>query len=410
MINKTTHYINESSLCIDVIFSSNVNLTKNFLVERTLDETCHHNIIYRTLNFNILLDVPYLREIWDYKNANIECIQKSIYNFDWTRAFQNRNCNEKCKILSETLLNIFHNFIPHKIKKFDYKTPEWINRSIKLSLKKRSKLTKRYHSNPTANNKEALDFQAKECTSLIIESKERFIAKMSAKLDNPKTVPKTYWSIINKFLSNKKTPIIPPVLVNGELVSDFEQKANLFNNYFASQCTPIKNGSKLPNFSYKTEKILTSFDIKDDDILSIIKNLNVDKAHGWDQISIRMIKTCDDAITIALKLIFKFMINEGVFPDDWKKNNVVLIHKKESKNLIKNYRPISLLPIFSKVFEKLVFNMLFNFFLQYKLFTPCQSGFIPGDSCVLQLLSITHEIQKSFDCNPLTDMRGTFLP
>ena len=93
---------------------------------------------------------------------------------------------------------------------------------------------------------------------------------MSAKLDNPKTVPKTYWSIINKFLSNKKT-IIPPVLVNGELVSDFEQKANLFNNYFASQFTPIKNASKLPNFSYKTEKTLTSFDIKDDDILSVIK-------------------------------------------------------------------------------------------------------------------------------------------
>ena len=45
---------------------------------------------------------------------------------------------------------------------------------------------------------------------------------MSAKLDNPKTVPKTYWSIINKFVSNKKTPIIPPVFVNGELVSDFE--------------------------------------------------------------------------------------------------------------------------------------------------------------------------------------------
>ena len=78
MINKTTHYINESSLWIDVIFSSNVNLTKNFLVEQTLDETCHHNIIYRTLNFNIPLAAPYLREIWDYKNANIESIQKSI--------------------------------------------------------------------------------------------------------------------------------------------------------------------------------------------------------------------------------------------------------------------------------------------------------------------------------------------
>ena len=50
----------------------------------------------------------------------------------------------------------------------------------------------------------------------------RFIAKMSAKLDNPKTVLKTYWSIINKFLNNEKAPILPPVLVNGELVSDFE--------------------------------------------------------------------------------------------------------------------------------------------------------------------------------------------
>ena len=207
-------------------------------------------------------------------------------------------------------------------------------------MRKQSKLTKRYDGNPTAHNKETLDFQAKEQTSLIIESKERFIAKMSTKLDNPKTFPKTYWSIINKFLSNKKTPIIPPVLGNGELVSDFEQKANLFNNYFASQCTPIKNSNKLPNFSCKNEKILSSFDIKDDDILLIIKYLNVDKAHGWDQLSVRMIKTCGDAITFPLKLIFKSMINKGVFPDDLKKSNAVPIHKNESKKISLKITPL----------------------------------------------------------------------
>ena len=84
MIGKPTDYINESSL----IFSSNVNLTKNCGVEQSLYEICHHNIIYGTLNFNIPLPHPYFREIWDYKNANIECIQKSIYNFDWTVAFK----------------------------------------------------------------------------------------------------------------------------------------------------------------------------------------------------------------------------------------------------------------------------------------------------------------------------------
>ena len=101
---------------------------------------------------------------------------------------------------------------------------------------------------------EAIDFQAKECVSLNTASKERFIAKII-----PKTVPKTYWSIINKFLSNKTTPIIPPVLVKGEIVSAFQQKAFLFSNYFAFQCTPIKNDSKLQNFSYKTEKSTNLF-------------------------------------------------------------------------------------------------------------------------------------------------------
>ena len=127
----------------------------------------------------------------------------------------------------------------------------------------------------------------------------------------------------------------------------------------------------------------------------------MDKAHGWDQLSIRMIKTCADAVTFPLKLVLKSMINEGVFPSYWNKSNVVPIHKKDSKNLIKIYEPISLLPIISKVFERLVFNMLFNFFFQ--------SGFIPGDSCVSQLLSITHGIYKSFDCHPPTGMRATFL-
>ena len=94
---------------------------------------------------------------------------------------------------------------------------------------------------------------------------------MSAKLDNPESLLKTYWSIINKFLSNKKIPFILPILVNGELLSDFKQKANIFNDHFASLCTPIKNGSKLPSFSHKTEKRLTLFDTKDDDILLIIK-------------------------------------------------------------------------------------------------------------------------------------------
>ena len=109
-----------------------------------------------------------------------------------------------------------------------------------------------------------------------------------------------------------------------------------------------------------------------------------------------MIQLYGKEIILPLQLLFKSILEEGIFPDDWKKSNVVPVHKTKSTNLIKNYRPISLLPIFSKIFEQLIFNSLFNYFMQNKLFTECQSGFIPGDSCVAQLLSITHEIYKKF--------------
>ena len=89
--------------------------------------------------------------------------------------------------------------------------------------------------------------------------------------------------------------------------------------------------------------------------------------------------------------------------------NVVSVHKKEEKNLLKNYRPVSLLPIFSKIFERVIYNSLFNHFVSNRLFKPSQSDFLPGDSCISQLLSIIHEIQTSFHSNLPVDVRGVFL-
>ena len=77
--------------------------------------------------------------------------------------------------------------------------------------------------------------------------------------------------------------------------------------------------------------------------------------------------------------------------------------------LVKNYRLISLLPIFGKMFERIIYNFLFNCFLSNRLFSPSQSGFLSGFSCIAQLLSIINEIQTAFDENPTVDVRGVFL-
>ena len=169
------------------------------------------------------------------------------------------------------------------------------------------------------------------------------------------------------------------------------------------------NSSVLPDISFYTNSCLNSFSITEKDILAIIKSLDPNKSHGWDNISIKMIKMCGESLALPLKMIFEVALNDGVFPDDWKKGNIVPVHKKDLKTMLINYRPISLLPIFAKIFEKIIFTSMFEYFIENELFTVCQSGFLPDDSCTSQLLSIIHEMQKSFDKSPTIDVRGIFL-
>ena len=157
--------------------------------------------------------------------------------------------------------------------------------------------------------------------------------------------------------------------------------------------------------SYKTNERLYSIKITDDDILKIIAKLDPNKAHGHDKMSIRMIKICSTSICKPFRLIFNHCIDSGICQCEWK--NVVPIHKKGDKQTLKNYRPLSLLPICSKIFERLIYNEMFGFFLDKGLISASQLGFKPGDSCINQLLSITHNIYKSFDDG--YEVRGVFL-
>ena len=159
--------------------------------------------------------------------------------------------------------------------------------------------------------------------------------------------------------------------------------------------------------SYKTNERLSSVKITDDEVLKIIAKLDPNKAQGHDKISTRMIKICSTSICKPLRLIFNHCIDSGIYPCEWKKANVVPIHKKGDKQTLKNYRPVSLLPICSKCFERLIYNEMFGFFLDKSSISANQSGFKPGHSCINQLLSITHNIYKSYDDG--YEVRGVFL-
>ena len=107
------------------------------------------------------------------------------------------------------------------------------------------------------------------------------------------------------FLNNKKIPLIPPLFHENRFITDFKEKAELFNSFFSNQCSLLKNCSKLPtNLRYVTDKRLRTINFTADNIEKIMVSLNPNKAHGHDNISIRMLKICRYTICKPLELIF----------------------------------------------------------------------------------------------------------
>ena len=144
------------------------------------------------------------------------------------------------------------------------------NKTKSLS-KERSKLTKYFYRNgQRKSGRNKVLGKLVECTREILEPKKQYILKMTNKLEDYFTAPKTYWTIINHLLYNNKIPAIPPLLVHGNFVSDFNKKANVFNNCFASVCTSIKNAITLSCFSYRINSRINSFHATENDILPIV--------------------------------------------------------------------------------------------------------------------------------------------
>ena len=146
------------------------------------------------------------------------------------------------------------------------------------------------------------------------------------KLCSKAIAPNYFWSLLKSMLNDKKVPCIPQIFHYNKIVTDFSKKAHLFHSFFAKQCSIIENNSVLPSSAIPiTDQCLANIEFTKDDIKRVICKLDPNKAHGHDLISIHLLKVSGDAITEHLFKIFKNCLKCGIFPDDWKKGNIVPI-------------------------------------------------------------------------------------
>ena len=141
LISEPTHLMNNSKSCIDLILTDQPNLFVNSGVHPTLHEQCHHQIVYGKLSTSNIKQPPYTRRIWVYDKSDSANIKRSIEMFNWQKHLGSLQCsNEQVKLLNETLLNSYSNFIPNKTKNIRPKEVPWMTRSIKNFLRKKNRI------------------------------------------------------------------------------------------------------------------------------------------------------------------------------------------------------------------------------------------------------------------------------
>ena len=409
LISEPTHFPRDNiETCLDLIFTDKPTCFVDNGVIPSPDPRCKHHIIHGTVNFSVPSPPPYKRKIWKYDKANVPSIKNNLVSCNWADLFAGRSVDDMVSIFTDKLLSVMSNNIPNNIITVNDKDAPWVTPEVKCAIKRNHKTFSTWKSRgrPDGGRASVQKVQV-ETNSIIDEAKQSYIDDLSEKLSNPKSNNNIFWSAFKRLLNNKKLTNIPPLLQNNIFITNFLEKATVFNNYFVSICRPLDNGSLLPNQTYITDNFLSNVVFSEEAIVKIISKLNANKAHGADQVSISMLKICSNEISAPLKLIFECSMNEGKFPSSWKMANVQPVHKKDSRQIKSNYRPISLLPIFSKIYEKIIFDAMYNFFVSNDLISKHQSGFRPGDSTIYQLLAITDEIFESFENNAET--RAAFL-
>ena len=183
-------------------------------------------------------------------------------------------------IVNSTILNTLSNFIPNESVVCDDKDSAWFNNKIRGLIQEKNIAFKSYRNNSSDIASKCRFKYLQTCLNASIDvTKEKHYHNTVNKLMNIQKNSKVYWSLLKIFLNNKKIPIIPPLFYENRFITDFKEKAQLFNIFFSKQCSLIPNNSSLPaDVNYITDKRLSTVTFSARDLGKIIQNLDSNKS------------------------------------------------------------------------------------------------------------------------------------
>ena len=289
----------------------------------------------------------------------------------------------------------------------------WITRGIRKSITKKNHLYKNYIKHRTEKSHSIYKSYRNKLTKVLRKSEKSYYLQ---KLQNCKNNLAKTWKILNSVTSRtrSKHSIDEIIGINtNSVITDPNIIANKFNHFFASigsnlakNISPVSKKFKdfLPLNNPNSIFLKPTDNLK---IKKIILDLRNSYSKGYDNLSVDIIKNCSTELARPLSIIFNKSIEMGTVPDELKVAKIIPIYKCDDKKLISNYRSISILPVFSKILEKVLYNRLLEFIDKHNILSSNQYGFRKNTSTSMALLDLVDKISASIENNEYTI--GIFL-
>ena len=413
-ITIPTRFTDRSTTLIDHIFAripkANINnliTTGNFLVDIS-DHLANFAIF--NIEIETIKDRPFIRL---YNETNTKLFQNNIAS-EITKLNEKinseniRDTNELYKAFYEKLHELLNIYFPKvRQSRKNAKDKDWITDGIKRSIKHRNSLYQIQLVNPTTENiVKWKEYRNRLNKTIRNAQKEYYKSLIKQYSNNCIGLWKTLGSIISK---KKRETKINKLKIDGKDITDPTQIANKVNDFFTNVGPKLANKFKNDNpnnfMKFMGESCQQSMFLHKTTTIEVKKLLNKlenKKSPGFDELSGKFLKICAPYISETLAYIFNNSISQGVYPDLLKTARVTPIFKSGEKSDPSNYRPISVLSLINKVFEKIIHTRLYKYLTKFKILYEYQFGFREGHSTTQALIEITDRLKLAIDKQELT--------
>jgi hypothetical protein len=423
LINRPTRFSAYGSTLIDNIFTNCMD--DKFSTGCIISDISDHLPVYAILNNLIEMHIHIKKTKYisvsnrPIHDENLKKLEDKLVHTNWNLYDDDiktkSDFEEKYTNFTDMLNQIYNDCIPIVTKKTkairDNKKP-WITSALIVSARKKNKLYAKWMQSKNETDLSNYKTYKNKFIKILRSSQKLYYSDRFQKLEGD---IKGTWHLLKDIMNNNNNPnMINELRVNGVKTTDLNQVANAFNDFFINIGPNLAKKIDDADGSYRDYLTLTtststspggSFFLQPtstEEITDIVHNLKSNKASGPDGLAPKVLKHIIPCLVAPLTLLFNKSFELGVFPNELKIAKISPIFKGEDKELVMNYRPISVLPVLSKVLERLMYNRLLNYFDQNDLLTNKQFGFREQKTTCMAITRLVDQISAKLDSGKVT--------